>query len=202
MSTLLLKQEAINVDIEPTSFEAFSLNPFGMKVGQFTLEMDREGLKLINKKGKTISAAAWYELEDLKNEVREKGRFSYLGTLDTGLNEVRTAIKVNVDESDRERLAQIFDKLPQDVFGHKCPDCGGSVIDNICKNCGKSFTGQQRRGMNMIMIGSIVFVLGILVTYATYNPSSGSVWVFYGAILIGAGMIIGGLIALVFGKRV
>ncbi len=54
----------------------------------------------------------------------------------------------------------------------------------------------------MIMIGSIVFVLGILLTYATYNPSSGSVWVFYGAILIGAGMIISGLIALVFGKRV
>ncbi len=94
MSTLLLKQEAINVDIEPTSFEGFSLNPFGMKVSQFTVELDREGLKLVNKKGKTISAAAWYELEELKNEVREKGRFSYLGTLYTGLNEVRTAIRV------------------------------------------------------------------------------------------------------------
>src|SRR5712664_2923728 len=119
MSTLLLKQEAINVDIEPASFAAFSLNPFGMKVSQFTLELDREGLKLINKKGKTISTAAWYELEELKNEVREKGRFSYLGTLHTGLNEVRTVIKVNVNENDRERLAQIFEKLPQDVFGRK-----------------------------------------------------------------------------------
>lgn len=203
MSSLLLNREVVNVDIEPASFDAFSLNPFGMKVSKFTLELDRDGLKLVNKKGKVISTAAWYELEELKNEIREKGRFSYFGTLQTSLNDVRVVIKVNVDDGERERLAKIFDKLPQDVFGRKCPDCGGSVVDNICKNCGQSFTGQQRRkGLKLILGGSVLLVAGILLSYLTYSPSSGSMWLFYGPILFGAGLIIVGLIGLVFGKRV
>lgn len=48
MSTLLLNRETINVDIEPTSFDAHSLNPFGGKVGKLSLEIDREGFCLIN----------------------------------------------------------------------------------------------------------------------------------------------------------
>ena len=205
MSTLFLNREPINIDIEPTSFDANSLNPFGGRVSKLTLEIDREGFRLINKKGRTVSTVLWIELEELKNEIREKGRFSYRGMINNGLNEVRALMRVGLgdDPAERERLAAIFDKLPHDVFGRKCPDCGGSVVDNVCKNCGQTFTGQQRRkGMKMIMIGGIVFALGIILTYATYNPSSGSVWVFYGAILIGAGWLVAGLIALVFGKRV
>jgi hypothetical protein len=203
MSLLLLKQDAINVDIEPTTFRASSPSVFGGKAGNLSLEVDREGFRLINKKGNAISTVAWYELEELKNEIRDKGQFLYLGTVFTGGVDVKTRVRIGVEPDERERLAEIFDKLPQDVFGRKCPDCGGSVVDNVCKNCGQSFSGQQRRkGMKMTMIGSIVFVLGILLTYATYSPSSGSVWVFYGAILIGAGWVIAGLIALMFGKRV
>lgn len=54
----------------------------------------------------------------------------------------------------------------------------------------------------MLLIGSILLVLGILLSYATYSPSSGSMWLFFGPILIGAGMIIGGLIGFTFGARV
>jgi hypothetical protein len=53
-----------------------------------------------------------------------------------------------------------------------------------------------------MMVGSVVLLIGILLTYATYNAQSGTVFVFYGAILIGAGMVIGGLIGLIFGARV
>ena len=203
MSTLLLNREAINLDIEPTSFAAHSLNPLGGRVGKLTVEFDREGFRLENKKGRTVATVVWFELEELKNEVREKGRFSYRGTIDTGAGDVQGVIRVGLaDDSDRERLAAIFDKLPQDVFGRKCPDCGGSVVENVCKNCGQSFTGQQRRkGLKFILIGSILSVIGIVLSYATYSPSSDSMWLFYGPIILGAALIVGGLIGLIFGKR-
>ena len=203
MSTLLLKQDAINVDIEPTTFAASSPAVFGGKSGNLSLELDREGFRLLNKKGRAISTVARFELEDLKNRVKDEGYFVYLGMIESGGTQTKRPIRIGAGANDRQRLAEIFDKLPQDVFGHKCPECGGSVVDNFCKNCGQSFTGQQRRkGMRMIVIGSIVFLVGILLTYATYNSTSGSVFVFYGAILFGAGSIVAGLIALVFGARV
>ena len=204
MNTLLLDREPINLDIEPTTFDANSLNPFGGRVGKLSLEFDREGFRLINKKGRTVSTVVWFELEELKNEVREKGRFSYRGTINSGPGDVQAVIRVGLaNESDRERLAEIFDKLPQDVSGRKCTECGGTVVDNICKNCGESFTGQQRRkGLKFILIGSILVVIGIVLSYATYSPSSDSMWLFYGPIVIGAGLVVGGLIGLVFGKRV
>src|SRR5437667_7839959 len=123
--------------------------------------------------------------------------------LQTALNDVKTRIRVGVDQGEKENLARIFDKLPQDVYGKKCPECGGSVLDNVCRNCGRSFTGQQRRkGLRMMLIGGILFLAGILLTYLTYNSSSGSMWLFYGPIILGAGFAVGGLIALISGKRV
>lgn len=48
------------------------------------------------------------------------------------------------------------------------------------------FTGQQRRkGLKFILIGSILLVARIVLSYATYNPSSGSMWLFSGPIIIG-----------------
>ena len=204
MSTLLLNREAINLDIEPASFDAHSLNPLGGRVGKLRLEFDREGFRLINKKGRTVSTIVWFELEELKNEVREKGRFSYRGIINPGSGDVQAVIRVGLaEDSDRERLAAIFDKLPQDVFGRKCTDCGGIVVDNVCKSCGQSFTGQQRRkGLKLILIGSLLLIIGIIVSYATYSPSSDSMWLFYGPIVIGLVMIVVGLIGLIFGKRV
>jgi hypothetical protein len=204
MSTLLLNREAINLDIEPASFDAHSLNPLGGRVGKLKLEFDREGFRLINKKGRTVSTIVWFELEELKNEVREKGRFSYRGIINPGTGDVQAVIRVGLaEDSDRERLAAIFDKLPQDVFGRKCTDCGGIVVDNVCKSCGQSFTGQQRRkGLKLILIGSLLLIIGIVVSYATYSPSSDSMWLFYGPVVIGLVMIVVGLIGLVFGKRV
>ena len=204
MSTLLLNREAINLDIEPASFDAHSLNPLGGRVGKLKLEFDREGFRLINKKGRTVSTIVWFELEELKNEVREKGRFSYRGIINPGPGDVQAVIRVGLaEDADRERLAAIFDKLPQDVFGRKCTDCGGIVVDNVCKSCGQSFTGQQRRkGLKLILIGSLLLIIGIVVSYATYSPSSDSMWLFYGPIVIGLVMIVVGLIGLVFGKRV
>jgi len=204
MSTLLLNREAINLDIEPASFDAHSLNPLGGRVGKLKLEFDREGFRLINKKGRTVSTIVWFELEELKNEVREKGRFSYRGIINPGSGDVQAVIRVGLaEDSDRERLAAIFDKLPQDVFGRKCTDCGGIVVDNVCKSCGQSFTGQQRRkGLKLILIGSLLLIIGIVVSYATYSPSSDSMWLFYGPIVIGLVMIVVGLIGLIFGKRV
>jgi len=205
MSTLHLNRDAINLDIEPTNFDAYSLNALGVRVGKLSLEIDREGFRLSDKKGRTVSTVGWYELEEFKNEVRDKGRFSYRGMFHTVISEAQAVIRVGLgdDPNERERLASIFDKLPQDAFGRKCPDCGGSVVDNVCKSCGQSFTGQQRlKGLKFILIGSVLIVLGIVLSYVTYNPSSGSMWLFYGPIIFGAGLVIAGLLGLVFGKRV
>jgi len=108
----------------------------------------------------------WFELEELKSEVREKGRFSYRGTINSGPGDVQAVIRVGLaNDSDRERLAAIFDKLPQDVFGRKCTECGGIAIDDLCRNCGQSFTGQQRRtGLRLMLIGSIMLLVGIVVS--------------------------------------
>jgi hypothetical protein len=46
MNSLLLNREPINLDIEPTSFDAHSLNPPGGKVGKLSLEIDSEGFRL------------------------------------------------------------------------------------------------------------------------------------------------------------
>ena len=204
MSSLLLNREAVNVDIEPTTFNANSLNPFGMSVGKLILEMDRDGFRLNNKKGKTVVNMPWIELEELKNDVREKGRFSFRGTITTNLTDATGLIRVGVsDPAERERLASIFDKLPPEVSGRKCSTCGGPIVNNVCRNCGETFTGQQRRkGLRFIGIGSGLMVLGFLLTYALYSESSSYIIVFVGPIIMGAALIITGLVGLVFGKRV
>lgn len=204
MSSLLLNREAVNVDIEPTTFNANSLNPFGMSVGKLILEMDRDGFRLNNKKGKTVVNMSWTELEELKNEVREKGRFSFRGTITTNLTDATGLIRVGVsDAAERERLASIFDKLPPEMSGRKCSNCGGAILNNVCRNCGETFTGQQRRkGLKYIGFGVGLMLLGIVLTYSMYDESSSYIIVFVGPIVLGAALIIGGLIALIFGKRV
>lgn len=204
MSSLLLNREVVNVDIEPTTFSANSLNPFGMSVGKLILEMDRDGFRLNNKKGKTVVNMPWTELEELKNEVREKGRFSFRGTISTNLTDATGLIRVGVsDPAERERLASIFDKLPPEMSGRKCSTCGGAIINNVCRSCGETFTGQQRRkGLKYIGLGVGLMLLGIVLTYSMYDESSSYMIVFLGPIVLGAGLIIGGLIALIFGKRV
>ena len=175
-----------------------------MRVGKLILEVDREGFRLLSKKGKTISTVLWVELEEFNNEVREKGRFSFHGTVNSGVVDATGKVRVGLGDEpdDRERLAAIFDKLPSEVAGRKCPACGGPVIANVCKICGASFTGQQRKkGLTFILIGVVSLVVGIVLSYATYS-SSGTMWLFYGPIAIGAGLIIVGLIGLIFGKRV
>jgi len=203
MSTLLLSEKEIKIDIEPTTFRAYSPSVFGGKSGNLTLDVTADGFRLLNKKGNELSVVPWHELEDLKNAIREKGHFTYRGKLMLATGTTIRPIRIGVDPEERERLAQIFDKLPTDLFGHKCASCGGPIVDNVCKSCGETFSGQQRRkGIRMMTIGSVILLIGILLTYATYNETRGTVFVFYGAILIGAGMIIGGLIALIFGTRV
>jgi hypothetical protein len=205
MSTPLLRREAINLDIEPRTFAAHSLNPFGMRVGKLTLEVDREGFRLLNKKGRTLTTMPWIELEEFKNEVREKGRFLFRGSITTGMTDATGKIRVGLgdDPEDREGLAAIFDKLPPEVTGRRCSDCSGAIIDNVCRRCGATFTGQQRRkGAKYILIGSALVVLGVVLSSATYSPSSGTMWLFYGPIVAGGVLAIAGLIGLVFGKRV
>src|SRR5215813_9259959 len=201
--SLFPNQNTIKLEIEPTTFRAYSPSVFGGRSGDMTLEVTPEGFQLLNKKGKEVSAAAWHELEDVKNTIREKGHFIYRGNLSLATGTTITRIRIGVDPNQREQLAQIFDKLPPDLLGHKCGSCGGPIVDNVCKKCGETFSGQQRRkGLRMMAIGAVIFLLGILITYATYNSQSGTVFVFYGAILIGAGLMFGGLIGLLFGKRV
>jgi uncharacterized membrane protein len=205
MGTLSLNREPINIDIEPATFAASSLNPFGMSVGKLTLEVDREGFRLLNKKGKLISTVPWDELEGFENEVREKARFAFRGTI-TGVTDVTGKVRVGLrQQEDHEKLTAIFDKLPAELRDRKikCGACGGTIVNNLCQSCGESFTGQQRRkGLKYIAIGIGLMFLGILLTYSMYSESSSYMLVFYGPIVLGAGLIIAGLIALIFGKRV
>jgi hypothetical protein len=204
MTTSPLKTGPIDLEIEPVSFEAYLLNGFGQRVSKRSLKVNREGFSLVTKKGRTVSTVVWQELGEFKNEVREKGRFSYFGTVNNGFNDVRARIRVGLanDPGERERLTAIFDKLPQGVFGRRCPSCGGPVVENICENCGRTFTGQNRRkGLNLVLIGGVALIAGIVLTNSSYNSASGSIKVYIGLICAGVVIIIIGLFGLLSGKR-
>lgn len=145
MSNLQLNRDLTTVDIEPAAFSAHSLNPFGMRVGKLSLELDSNGFRLLNRKGKLISTVLWIELEKFTNEVREKGRFSFHGTI-AGLTDATGKVRVGLAQvEDRERLASIFDQLPVEVTGLRCTACGGALVKNVCRKCGTSFAGEHRR---------------------------------------------------------
>jgi hypothetical protein len=203
---MLSVRDAVTVDIEPATFAANSLNPFGMSVGKLTLEVDRGEFRLLNKKGNLISTMPWGELEGFQNEVREKGRFSFRGSVTTAGTDVTGKVRVGLaNQDDREKLGSIFDKLPADLRERKfkCGTCGGTIVNNTCQSCGESFTSQQRqKGLKFIGSGVGLLVLGIVLTYAMYDSKSSYVIVFFGPIVAGVVMIIVGLIALIFGKRV
>jgi hypothetical protein len=205
MSRMLSIRDAVTLDIEPTTFAASALNPFGMRVGKLTVEIDRGEFRLLNNKGKLISTVPWDELEGFQNEIRKKGRFAFRGTI-TGVTDVTGKVRVGLrQQEDREKLAAMFDKLPTEFRERKfkCGDCGGTIVDNFCQSCGESFTSQQRRkGLNYIWTGIGLMVLGFLLTYMFYSASSSYVIVFFGPIAMGAALTIAGLIALIFGKRV
>lgn len=206
MSSLLSIRDAVTLDIEPTSFAANSLNPFGMSVGKLTLEIDRGEFRLLNKKGKLISTVPWSELEGFQNEIREKGRFAFRGSITTAGTDVTGKVRVGLaNQDDREKLAAIFDKLPTDLRERKfkCGTCGGTIVNNTCQKCGESFSGQQRqKGLKYVGLGVVLLLLGIVLTYAMYDSKSSYVIVFFGPIVAGGVMVIAGLIALIFGKRV
>ena len=63
MSTLLLNQNEIKIDIEPTTFRAYSPSVFGGKSGNMTLEVTSDGFRLLNKKRNEVAGVAWQELE-------------------------------------------------------------------------------------------------------------------------------------------
>jgi hypothetical protein len=205
MQSLLSNRDAVTLDIEPATFEASTLNPFGMSVGKLILEVDRGEFRLLNKKGKLISTVPWGELEGFQNEIRAKGRFAFRGTI-TGVTDVTGKVRVGLRQpEDREKLAAIFDKLPSDLRERKfkCGTCGGTIVNNTCQKCGESFTGQQRqKGLKYIGLGTVLLLIGIVLTYAMFDSKSSYVIVFFGPIVAGGVMVIAGLIALVFGKRV
>lgn len=206
MSSLLSVRDAVTLDLEPTTFEASTLNPFGMRVGKLILEVDRGEFRLLSKKGKLISTVPWSELEGLQNEIREKGRFAFRGTVTTAGTDVTGKVRVGLaNQEDREKLAALFDKLPADLRDRKfkCGTCGGTIVNNICQKCGESFSSQQRqKGLKFIGLGVVLMLLGIVLTYAMYDSKSSYVIVFFGPVVAGGVMIILGLIALIFGKRV
>ena len=205
MNTLSPKTGPIDLEIEPVSYEAYLLNAFGHRVAKRSLNVNREGFSLTDKKGRTVSTVVWQELGEFKNEVREKGRFSYFGTVNNGFNDVRAKIRVGLgnDPGERERLAAIFDKLPPGVFGRRCPSCGVPLVDNACEYCGRTFAGQHRRkGLNFVLIGSVALIAGIVLTNSSYNSASGSIKVYIGLICAGVVVIIIGLFGLLSGKRI
>ena len=206
MSRMLSVRDAVTLDIEPAAFPANSLNPFGMRVGKLSLEVDRGEFRLLSKKGKLISTMPWGELEGFQNEIREKGRFAFRGSVTTAGTDVTGKVRVGLaNQEDWERLAFVFDKLPAEFRERKfkCGTCGGSIVNNVCQNCGASFTAQQRqKGLRFIVLGIVLILVGIVLTYAMYDSKSSYVIVFFGPVVMGGVLIILGLIALIFGKRV
>jgi len=210
VSTQIFTDDTIKIDIEPLSFEVEQLGPLGNKTitPPVKLEVNSQGMSLAyakkNKQPVTFSSVDWGALRELKNDLRKNGRFSYYGIFRSKLAETKMVIRLRVKggPSEWERLACIFDRLPPGACGRMCPACAGPVIDNVCRNCGKSFTGQQRmRGLKFLGSGVVIGTVGIALTASSYNSSSGAITVFYGLMILGLGLIVGGLISLIFGVR-
>jgi hypothetical protein len=192
----------IEIPTEPLSFHV-TLWANIRRLGPAELEVTRSGLRLRCKYKSVappdgILEVPWSNLRELKNWLRDDRSFvANFGD--------EFVITVNVKDATPDRitsLSGVFDRLPPEISASRCPSCSGPVLNDICRDCGKSFIKEQRtKGSKRIAVGGLLLGVGLLLTISTYNSAGGTVVVFYGMMLVGAYYLVTGLLRLVFGVR-
>lgn len=196
------QKPTIEFPMEPLIFKVALWS--GRRLGPGELEVNKSGMFLRSKWKSSLPPdgkinVAWNDLRELKNKLRERQRF----VANFGMNDlVLTVILKEETEARIVALATLFDNLPSETFSLRCPACSGPVVDNVCRDCGKSYTTEQRRkGFALLFAGIALTGTGIILTASSYSPSSGTVFVFYGLVLAGLYPLVIGLIRVFFGVR-
>jgi uncharacterized membrane protein len=196
------QKPTIEFPMEPLIFKVALWS--GRRLGPGVLEVNKSGMFLSSKwksslppDGKTD--VTWNDLRELKNKLRESQRF----VANFGRNDLVLTVKLKEENEDRLlALASLFDQLPPETSSLRCPACSGPVVNNVCRDCGKSYTTEQRRkGFALLLAGIVLIGTGIILTASSHNSSSGTVFVFYGLMLAGLYPFVIGLIRLLFGVR-
>ncbi|MCI0490934.1 MAG: hypothetical protein L0229_30450 [Blastocatellia bacterium] len=206
------ERSEIRLDIEHKTYEVFAsvMGGGNNSNGKATLEVNERGISISPKRTRGLFAlkpmdVSWGDLREIK---RRRGRFKanigvgrseLLGNKDVILQfQLKGESRSKADE-----LNSVLDRLPAEAFSQRCPHCSGPVIKDVCRDCGKSFRLHQRKkGFQFLLIGGLLLIIGISLTSSSYQSASGEITVFYGLILMGAVLIILGLIRLVFGVRI
>lgn len=145
--------------------------------------------------GKQQAALPWEDVRELKNELRTKNRF-----------DVRVSgalVRIKVQPADAPRLARVFERLPPEVGGEKCPKCGGLSMHGVCRSCGaRPADARRMAGLGTLALGILATVFGAGATMLSYNAAKpGEEFsIFAYPIGIGVLLIIGGVAQLISGR--
>lgn len=140
-------------------------------------------------------ALPWVELRELKNELRTKNRF------DVRVN--GPLVRIKVQPADAPRLARVFERLPPEAGGERCPKCGGLSMHGVCRSCGaRPADARRMAGLGTLVLGILATALGAVGTLLSYNAAQpGEEFsVFAYPIGIGVLLIVGGVAQLISGR--
>lgn len=157
------KSPIIELDIDPSVFKVYikvfkgylnDSDNYSVTLGASRTEMY---IQPVTSWEKSIRVA-WGDLRELKNKLQKKRFVANFGISDSAVPDsvIVLTVKLTGDKFDAARLSNIFDRLPASAFSSMCPACFGSAINDVCENCGKSFSEEHRKlGLTEFVTGAI-----------------------------------------------
>lgn len=177
-----------------------SMNPDSQGFeGKADLDVSERGLRITMTglfTNKQTVAIEWDRIREMKNELRTKRRFDadFGGRL----------LRVKMQPGDAMRLANLFGRLPTEVYGERCPWCGGVSLNGTCRSCKRS-PGSFHRISGIWIFGTGVVTAGVGValsamSYAATQPGE-EYHIYTGIMGIGFVSIVGGIFQILLGKN-
>lgn len=167
--------------------------------GSAVLEISSAGMAVKSHNGRAVSAK-WGDLRELLDLLAKQGRFRVNFGM-AGSKHIVLWISPPVETA--IILAGMFKDLPPEARAPRCGTCSGPVENDVCKDCGESFSaGNRRGGLIKIAAGAALGLGGLLLTLVSHAGGTGGANVaFVGLMGVGGALIVMGLVSLASGSR-